>query len=79
MGTSSDSAAVTTHERTHFDVVVVGAGFAGMYLLHRLRGLGFSAVVLEAGDDVGGTWYWNRYPGARCDVESLDFDAMTDP
>ena len=78
MGTSSDSAAVTTHERTHFDAVVVGAGFAGMYLLHRLRGLGFSAVVLEAGDDVGGTWYWNRYPGARCDVESLDYSYSFD-
>jgi cyclohexanone monooxygenase len=56
-----------------FDVVVVGAGFAGLYMLHRLRGLGFSARVYEAGDGVGGTWYWNRYPGARCDVESLDY------
>ncbi|WP_421988368.1 flavin-containing monooxygenase [Roseococcus sp.] len=56
-----------------FDVVVVGAGFAGMYMLHRLRGLGLSAVVLEAGEDVGGTWYWNRYPGARCDVESMQY------
>ncbi|HYH32238.1 MAG TPA: NAD(P)/FAD-dependent oxidoreductase [Pseudonocardia sp.] len=53
-----------------YDAVVVGAGFAGMYMLHRLRGLGLSAVVLEAGDGVGGTWYWNRYPGARCDSES---------
>lgn len=53
-----------------FDAVVVGAGFAGMYMLHRLRALGCSAVVLEAGDGVGGTWYWNRYPGARCDSES---------
>ncbi len=56
---------------TIFDAVVVGAGFAGMYMLHRLRGLGFSARVFEAGSGVGGTWYWNRYPGARCDVESL--------
>jgi cyclohexanone monooxygenase len=56
-----------------FDAVVVGAGFAGMYMLHRLRELGFSARVYEAGSDVGGTWYWNRYPGARCDVESLDY------
>jgi cyclohexanone monooxygenase len=56
-----------------FDAVIVGAGFAGMYMLHRLRGLGFSAKVIEAGDGVGGTWYWNRYPGARCDVESLDY------
>ena len=52
------------------DAVVVGAGFAGMYMLHRLRGLGVSAIVFEAGDGVGGTWYWNRYPGARCDSES---------
>ena len=55
------------------DAVVVGAGFAGMYMLHRLRELGFSVQVYEAGSDVGGTWYWNRYPGARCDVESLDY------
>src|SRR6202020_2239036 len=56
-----------------FDVVVVGAGFAGMYMLHRLRGLGLSARVYEHGDGVGGTWYWNRYPGARCDVESMQY------
>ena len=56
-----------------FDVVVVGAGFAGMYMLHRLRKLGFSARVYEQGSDVGGTWYWNRYPGARCDVESMQY------
>ena len=56
-----------------FDAVVVGAGLAGLYMLHRLRGLGFSARVYEAGDGVGGTWYWNRYPGARCDVESMDY------
>ena len=61
------------------DVVVVGAGFAGMYLLHRLRGLGFTAVVIEAGGDVGGTWYWNRYPGARCDIQSLDYSYSFDP
>jgi cation diffusion facilitator CzcD-associated flavoprotein CzcO len=52
------------------DAVVVGAGFAGMYMLHRLRELGLSARVFEAADGVGGTWYWNRYPGARCDSES---------
>jgi cyclohexanone monooxygenase len=56
-----------------YDVLVVGAGFAGMYMLHRLRGLGFSARVYEQGGDVGGTWYWNRYPGARCDVESMQY------
>jgi cyclohexanone monooxygenase len=58
---------------TAYDAVVVGAGFAGMYMLHRLRGLGFSARVFEAGGGVGGTWYWNRYPGARCDVESMQY------
>ena len=53
------------------DAVVVGAGFAGMYMLHRLRALGLSVRVLESGTGVGGTWFWNRYPGARCDVESM--------
>ena len=55
------------------DAIVVGAGFSGLYMLHRLRKLGLSARVFEKGDDVGGTWYWNRYPGARCDVESMDY------
>src|SRR6516225_8947823 len=55
------------------DVVVVGAGFAGMYMLYRLRGLGLKVRVYEQGGDVGGTWYWNRYPGARCDVESMQY------
>src|SRR6195952_4042260 len=55
------------------DVVIVGAGFGGMYMLHRLRGLGLSAVVFDVAAGVGGTWYWNRYPGARCDVESMQY------
>jgi cation diffusion facilitator CzcD-associated flavoprotein CzcO len=55
------------------DAVVVGAGFAGMYMLYRLRELGLTSVVVEAGSGVGGTWYWNRYPGARCDIPSLDY------
>jgi cyclohexanone monooxygenase len=58
-------------QRDEFDAVVVGAGFSGLYMLHRLRDtLGLSTRVFEAADDVGGTWYWNRYPGARCDSES---------
>ena len=61
------------------DVVVVGAGFAGMYLLHELRKNGFTSRVLEAGDDVGGTWYWNRYPGARCDIGTTDYTYTWDP
>ncbi len=60
-------------ERPQVDVVIVGAGFAGMYMLHRARQLGLTGVVVEAGGDVGGTWYWNRYPGARCDVESMEY------
>jgi len=55
---------------TAFDAVVVGAGFSGMYMLHRLREMGLSVRVYEKAEDVGGTWYWNRYPGARCDSES---------
>lgn len=56
-----------------FDAIIVGAGIAGLYMLHRLRQSGLSALVLERGQGVGGTWYWNRYPGARCDVESLEY------
>jgi len=62
-----------------FDALIVGAGFGGMYMLHRLRGMGFSARVLEAGAGVGGTWYWNRYPGARCDVESVQYSYQFSP
>jgi len=65
--------------KTDFDAVVIGAGFAGMYMLHRLRGLGFTARVIEAGKGVGGTWYWNRYPGARCDVESVQYSYQFSP
>lgn len=56
-----------------YDVVIVGAGFAGLYALHRLRADGLRVRVLEAGDGIGGTWFWNRYPGARCDVESMQY------
>ncbi|MES2196709.1 MAG: NAD(P)/FAD-dependent oxidoreductase [Pseudomonadota bacterium] len=61
-----------------YDVVVVGAGFAGLYMLHRLRRQGLLARVYEQGGDVGGTWYWNRYPGARCDVESMQYSYSFD-
>ena len=56
-----------------YDAVIVGAGFAGLYMLLRLRRQGLSVRVIEAADDVGGTWHWNRYPGARCDVESMQY------
>ncbi|MYJ14573.1 MAG: NAD(P)/FAD-dependent oxidoreductase [Acidimicrobiia bacterium] len=68
-----EAAAVGAGRLSDFDAVVIGAGAAGLYMLHRLRGLGFSARVFEQGGGVGGTWYWNRYPGARCDVESWDY------
>ena len=66
------------HSRT-FDAVVIGAGFAGLYALYKLRKMGLSVKVFEAGDGVGGTWYWNRYPGARCDVESMEYSYSFDP
>jgi cation diffusion facilitator CzcD-associated flavoprotein CzcO len=72
---AQQSAASGSEDR---DVLIVGAGFSGLYALYRMRELGFSALVLEAGDGVGGTWFWNRYPGARCDVESLDYSFSFD-
>jgi cation diffusion facilitator CzcD-associated flavoprotein CzcO len=60
-------------EAAALDALIVGAGFSGMYMLHKLRGLGMSAQVVEAGGGVGGTWYWNRYPGARVDIQSLEY------
>ena len=62
-----------------FDAIIVGAGFAGMHMLWKLRQLKMSSLVIERGGDVGGTWYWNRYPGCRCDVPSLDYSAPWDP
>ena len=62
-----------------FDAVVIGAGFGGMYMLHRLRLKGFKVRVFETGKGVGGTWYWNRYPGARCDVESVQYSYQFSP
>jgi cation diffusion facilitator CzcD-associated flavoprotein CzcO/acetyl esterase/lipase len=55
------------------DAAVVGAGFSGLYMLHRLRGLGLSTILFDEAGDVGGTWYWNRYPGARCDIPTTDY------
>ena len=65
---------MTAQERkADYDVLIIGAGIAGMYMLHRLREIGLTTRVLEAGTDVGGTWYWNRYPGARFDSESYSY------
>ncbi len=69
----------STDRLSDVDVVVVGAGFAGLYLLYRLRHGGFSTRAFDAADGVGGTWYWNRYPGARCDVPTTDYTYSFDP
>jgi cation diffusion facilitator CzcD-associated flavoprotein CzcO len=60
-------------EAGHFDALVIGAGFSGLYMLHRLRQLGIRTRVLEMAENVGGTWLFNRYPGARCDIESIEY------
>ncbi len=70
---ATPSKTTATRPKTQLDAIVVGAGLGGLYALHRLRGLGLKARAFEAGDGVGGTWFWNRYPGARCDVESLEY------
>ena len=64
---------MTKANPARFDAIVIGAGFSGLYALHRLRELGVRALVLEAAEDVGGTWLFNRYPGARCDIESIEY------
>lgn len=66
------------NQLTEVDTIVVGAGFAGLYMLHRLHGMGHRAIALEKGSGVGGTWYWNRYPGARCDVASMEYSYQFD-
>lgn len=76
---ASLSGAASGSATQQVDVAVVGAGFAGLYLLHRLRKAGFTTLVLEEADDVGGTWYWNRYPGARCDIQTIDYSYTFDP
>src|SRR6266567_5085782 len=73
MGSIGRSVMSQEKKTSRLDVIVIGAGFAGLYALHRLRGDGYSVRVLEAGSAIGGTWYWNRYPGARCDVESMQY------
>lgn len=69
----------STETALDFDAIVIGAGFGGIYALHKLRELGYRARVIEMGDGVGGTWFWNRYPGARCDVESIEYSFSFDP
>jgi cyclohexanone monooxygenase len=80
MVSAQQESSPTSKSTPELDVVIVGAGFAGLYMLYRLREMGFSVRVLEAGSGVGGTWYWNRYPGARCDGESMFYSyQFSDP
>ena len=65
--------ATTGAALTEADVIIIGAGISGLYQLYRLRELGYSVQVFETGSDLGGTWYWNRYPGARFDSESYTY------
>src|ERR1700744_5804095 len=64
---------MATEPDASFDAIVIGAGFSGLYTLHRLRQLGLRTRVLEMAENVGGTWLYNRYPGARCDIESIEY------
>ena len=79
MSEATTTAADAGPARETADAVVVGAGFAGMYMLYRLRALGLRARVFEAGDDVGGTWYWNRYPGARSTWRASTYSLLVLP
>ena len=83
MGSQNSPAATTSQPARNVpksvDVVVIGAGFAGLYAHYRFRQLGLKAFGIEAAPEVGGTWFWNRYPGARCDVESLDYSYSFSP
>ena len=76
-GTSGNGSAAKPVKE--LDAIVIGAGVAGLYMLHRLRGMGLKTRVYEAGDGIGGTWYWNRYPGAACDVESVLYSYSFSP
>jgi cyclohexanone monooxygenase len=73
------SAALKLEPENKFDALIVGGGLGGMYAIHKLRGMGMRVRAFEAGYDVGGTWFWNRYPGCRCDVESLEYSYSFDP
>src|ERR1700759_4220208 len=64
---------MTDAGKSHYEVIVIGAGVAGIYQIKRLADLGIDALVLDAAPDLGGTWYWNRYPGARFDSESYPY------
>ena len=61
------------HHNEELDVIIVGAGFSGLYMLYKMRKMNLKALIIERASDAGGTWFWNRYPGARCDIESIEW------
>ena len=61
------------HHNEQLDVIIVGAGFSGLYMLYKIRKMNLKALIIERASDAGGTWFWNRYPGARCDIESIEY------
>ena len=61
------------HHNEELDVIIVGAGFSGLYMLYKMRKMNLKALIIERASDAGGTWFWNRYPGARCDIESIEY------
>ena len=73
-----DIAKVGVQNSSEWDVLIVGAGFARLYMLHKCQQRGYRVRLFEAGDGIGGTWYWNRYPGARVDVESMEYSYTFD-
>ncbi len=75
----NSNSSARTRSGPDLDVIVVGGGLGGLYTLYRMRGLGLSARAFEAGSDLGGTWFWNRYPGCRCDIESLEYSYSFSP
>src|ERR1700743_3366328 len=77
---TTETAAVSSEREVETaDIVVIGAGFVGLYALYELRKRhGYKVIAFEAGDGVGGTWYWNRYPGARVDIESMEYSYSFD-
>jgi len=79
MQVAHEREAVTRAAPGEIDALIVGAGFAGLYMLHKLRELGFRVQVIEAGAGVGGTWFWNHYPGARCDIPSIEYSYSFSP
>ncbi len=79
MNSSASSNTEPNSPPADLDVIVVGGGLAGLYTLYRMRELGLKAHAFEAGAGLGGTWYWNRYPGCRCDIESLEYSYSFSP